>query len=119
MDVLPEKFIALAQKLLRGKLAAFLSDAIITQDQGFDYLTQQQNARTQTIKMIRVDYKESQFNGDKIKVGDYMLVGEYQLLAWEPSADNTTIFHDGIKTNIKLVNVDPAKATIFLSVRRA
>lgn len=119
MATFPIEFIELAAELIGDEFAAFASPAAITQDQGFDYDAQTPNNRTQTKPMIRLDYKESQFDGDKIKIGDYMLVGEFQKFDWEPSPDNTTVLHDGIKTNIKLVNIDSAKAAIFLSVRRA
>lgn len=119
MATFPQEFIDLAAELIGDEFAAFASSAVFSQDQGFYYATQLPNLRTQTIPMIRIDYKESQFDGDKIKVGDYMLIGEYQKLSWEPSADNTTVLHDGITSNIKLVNVDPAKAAIIISVRRS
>ncbi len=119
MSTFPQEFIELAAELIGDEFAAFASTAVITQDQGFDYVTQLPNSRTQSKPMIRLEYKESQIDGDKVKVGDYMLVGEFQKFDWEPSADNTIILHLGITTNIKMVNIDPARAAIFLSVRRA
>lgn len=119
MATLPQEFIELAAELIGDEFAAFASDAVITQTTGFDYATQMPTTRAQTIKMIRLEFNEKQFAGELVKVGDYLLVGQYRLLSWLPSSDNTTLVHDGITSQIVRVTTDPAKAAVFLHVRRA
>jgi len=69
--------------------------------------------------MIRLEFNERSIDGSLVKVGDYMLIGEYADLAWLPSSDNTETLHDSITSNVIRVETDPAKATIVLHVRRA
>lgn len=119
MATLPQEFIDLAAELIGDEFAAFASPCVMTRGLGFDPDTQTETEETQTIPMIRLDYKESSYGGALVKVGDYMLIGEYQKLSWMPSADNTKTLHEGIACNVAFAETDPAKATIILHVKRA
>ena len=119
MATLPQEFIALAAELIGDEFAAFASNCVISRGTGFDPDTQTETAEAQTIPMIRLEFSERSIDGSLVKVGDYMLIGEYVKLTWLPSADNTKTLHDGITSNVVRVDTDPAKATIVLHVRRA
>jgi hypothetical protein len=119
MATLPQEFIDLAAELIGDEFAAFASDAVIVRAGEFDPDTQTNVTESQTIPMIRLEFKESSFNGQLVMVGDYLLIGEYQKLDWLPSADNSTVTHDAIVCNLVRAETDPAKATIILHVRRA
>ena len=119
MATLPQEFIDLAAELIGDEFAAFASDCVISRGTGFDPDTQSETTTSQTIKMIRLDFNEQSIDGSLVKVGDYMLIGEYADLSWLPSADNTETLHDSITSNVVRVETDPAKATIVLHVRRA
>lgn len=119
MATLPQEFIDLAAELIGDEFAAFASDAVIVRTGSFDPDTQTAPTESQTIPMIRIEFKESSFNGQLVKVGDYMLIGEYQKLAWLPSADNSTVTHGSIVCNLVRAETDPANAAIILHVRRA
>lgn len=119
MATLPAEFVELAAELIGDEFAAFASACVMSKAGAWDDATQTATQTTQSIPMIRLEFKESQFNGEQIKVGDYLLIGEYANLDWEPSADNTTTTHDSIAGLIKNVAIDPAKATIIIQVRRS
>ena len=124
MATLPQEFIDLAAELIGDEFAAFASDCVITRNTGFDpdtqtETTQTETTQTQTIPMIRLEFSERSIDGSLVKVGDYMLIGEYVKLSWIPSADNTKTLHEGITSNVVRAETDPAKATIVLHVRRA
>lgn len=121
MAVLPQTFINLASKLIGDTFSAFAASCVFTQDMGWDEDLQQPAQRTKTIPMIRLEYEHTQYDGSLIKIGDYMLIGEYQKLNegefWEPSPDNTRTLHDGIAGEVKAFNTDPAKAAMIIQVR--
>lgn len=119
MATLPQEFIDLAAELIGEEFAAFAPDCVITRGTGFDPDTQTETTQTQTVPMIRLEFSERSIDGSLVKVGDYMLIGEYVKLSWLPSADNTKTLHDGITSNVVRAETDPAKATIILHVRRA
>lgn len=119
MATLPAEFVELAAELIGDEFEAFATDCAMSKAGAWDDTTQTATQVTQTMPMIRLEFDESQFNGQQIKVGDYLLIGEYANLSWEPSADNTTTTHDSIAGLIKNVATDPAKAAIIIQVRRA
>lgn len=119
MATLPQEFIDLAAELIGDEFAAFAPNCVITRGTGFDPDTQTETTQTQTIPMIRLEFSERSIDGSLVKVGDYMLIGEYVKLSWVPGADNTKTLHEGIAANVVNVETDPAKATIVLHVRRA
>lgn len=118
MATLPAEFVELASELIGDEFSAFAPSATITRATGFNYTTQLPATQSQTIPLIRLEFKETQFNGAQIKVGDYLLIGEYAKLSWEPSADTTTVLHDGITSQVVNFETDPAKATALIHVRR-
>jgi len=119
MATLPQEFIDLAAELIGDEFAAFASPCVMTRSTGFDPDTQTETSETQTIPMIPGEFSERSIDGALVKVGDYLLLGEYQELSWMPSADNTKTLHEGITCNVVRADTDPAKAVIILHVRRA
>lgn len=119
MNILKSNFIDLANNLIGNIFSDFAKTATVIQSTGFNYATQALTTRSETLPMIRIDYKDSQFNGQDIKLGDYVLIGEYAKLTWMPSVDNSTVSFDGVSLNIISIETDPANAVIKLQVRRA
>jgi len=115
MATLPAEFIDLAAELIGDEFAAFAKNAVFERSTGFDYVTQTGTLVTQTVPCIRLEYDEKQIGG-LITVGDFMLIGEYQLFDWKPSPDDTFVTFDGLKMQIKNVSIDPAGATIKFQV---
>lgn len=118
MATQPSEFIGIAAELIGDEFAPFASDAVINQTTGFDYATQTNTAQTQTQPMIRLEYSTKQVDGQLIKTGDVMLMGEYQLFDWEPSPDNTEVVYRSVTYELIMVpSIDPASATIILHCR--
>lgn len=118
MTTTRQEFIDLAAELFE-EFDDFASDAVITQKTAFTYATQAATSTSQTVGMIRTEFKESQINGELIKTGDYMLIGQYADLTFIPSPDNTTLTHDSIASRVINIDIDPAKAAFILHVRRS
>lgn len=116
MPTLPTEFIELASELIGDEFAAFAKSAVFERSTGFDYETQAYTLVTQTVPCIRLEYDAKQIGG-LIAVGDFMLIGEYQLFDWKPSPDDTFVTFEGAKMQIKNVTIDPAGATIKLQAR--
>lgn len=114
----PATFQSLANRMLSGTFASFRANAVITQVTGVDYATQSKTTRTQQVEMIRTEFNERDMDGQKVKVGDYKLIGECRDLEWEPSADNTKVVHKGISLDVKGFKKDAADAAFTLHVRR-
>lgn len=117
MPTLKSEFVELAAELIGDEFADFANDAAFTQSTGFDYETQANTTRTQTIQMIRLEYNSNQLSDNLIKVGDVMLIGEYVELEWQPSPDNTEIAHESVNYSLLRIDVDPASATITAHCR--
>lgn len=118
MATLPQEFIDLAAELIGDEFAAFAVSTVINKRGNVTYQNPTGSiVATDTIPTIRLEFKETQFNGELIKVGDYMLIGEFQELAFQPSPDNCEAVRAGVTSEIKSVNIDPAGATIILHVR--
>lgn len=118
MTTTRQEFIDLADELFL-EFADFVSNAVITRTTAFSYANQTGTTSSQTVGMIRTEFKESQIDGDLIKTGDYRLIGQYADLSFIPSPDNTTVTHDSIASRVINVNIDPAKASFTLHVRRS
>jgi hypothetical protein len=104
---------------LFASFAGQASDAVFTQTTGFTYSTKTSTTRTQTVSMVRTEFDEGEIDGEKIKQGDYKLIGRYQDLSWPPAADNTTLTHAGIALTVKHFKKDAADAAFTIRVRRA
>ena len=118
MSTTKAEFQDLASELIRGEFVDFTESTVISVLGAFDYVTQTSPVEfTATIPMIKYDYKVNQYDGEKIKIGDYMLIGELQLLAFEPSPDNTKVVYNGEEVNLNRVEIDPARASVILHVR--
>lgn len=118
MAITPESAAAIAARLIGNRFASLSYDAVINQTTGFDYATQTNTTQTQTQPMIRLEYSTKQVDGQLIKTGDVMLIGEYQLFDWEPSPDNTEVVYRSVTYELIMVpSIDPASATIILHCR--
>jgi len=114
---LTQDFYGLAAELIGNTFAEFASPTVITKTTSFDYNTQQPTITTQTFSTIRIEYDVKQFDGQQIKIGDYMLIGERQKLTETPSPDNCAVTRKGEVCNLLRVSMDPADASITLHVR--
>lgn len=117
MAMNPQTFINMAAGMIGGSFAAFAKDAVFTKASGFDYETQKATTKTQTIKMIRIDYKQSQYQSSLIKLADFQLIGEAQKLKWELSTDDTFCTFDGKNLVVSTIDIDPATATVIIGVK--
>lgn len=117
MTVKRSRFQSLANRLISKTFGDFQVLTTITTTTGFDYDTQEPTDETQEFYTIRMDYSVGQFDGQKIQIGDYMLVGELAKLDSVPSLTNTTVTRSGETCNLLRVEVDQADATITLYVR--
>ncbi len=110
------EFQTISAELLGTEFADFLNDAVIEQTTGFSYDTGK-ITKTQTVPMIAVAFKAGRADGELVKVGDFKLIGQYQLFDWIPDPDKATATHDGQSLQIVRVMNDPAKAVLTLHVR--
>lgn len=118
MSTTKAEFWELAAEMIGDEFADFTVPTTINKLGAFDYTLQLAPVtNTAVIGTIPYEYKTNQFDGDKIKVGDYMLIGQYQLIGFEPSPDNTVINAGGVALNLRRVEIDPAGASIILHVR--
>lgn len=118
MTTLKSEFVTLANELIDDEFADFQVSTIINQYGTFDYDTQAaQVTATSTTGTIRLEYKTEQFDGQKVLIGDYMLIGERAELSFVPRPDNCKAIRDGETLNIIRVELDPADATFILHVR--
>ena len=118
MNSTPEKYIALAEKLIGGKFAAFADDCVLLNATGWNNATQTATTETQTVKAIRIDYKARDINGESVQINDYMLIAQFQPITIPVRPDSTTCTFKTEKLQIKNVTIDPAGATIIMQVRR-
>ena len=117
MSTTKAEFQALAAELIGDEFEDFAETTVLTKTTGFDYATQAATTTTQTFTTIRLEYETKQFDGQLIKIGDYMLIGERQLLATMPTPDNTTVTRAGEVCNFLRSSLDPADAAIIMHVR--
>lgn len=112
------EFQSLAAELISDEFLDFTKTAVINLLGIFDYNTQSAPVlSTASIAMIKYDYKVNQFDGEKIKTGDFMLIGERQLISFEPSPDSCQVIYDGKDVNLGRVEIDPAEASVIFHVR--
>lgn len=117
MSLTPEKFIALADKFINTKFAAFAKDCVLKTSTGFNYSTQTDVEVTQTVKMIRIEYKASQYEQQAIMKADYMLIGELDPITIDVRPDLTECTFDGEELIVRRVDkLD--QAAIILHVGR-
>lgn len=117
MTTLKSEFVDLADELIGDEFADFAVSTVISKLGTASYATQSETATTETINTIRLDYKKSQFDGQLIAFGDYMLIGQLALLSEIPSPDNFIISRESKTLNLLRVEVDPANATVLMHVR--
>lgn len=118
MTTLKSEFVDLANELIDDEFADFQSSTVINQYGTFDYDTQTAAVTaTSTTGTIRLEFETRQFDGQKVLVGDYMLIGERAELSFVPRPDNCKCTRDGATLDIIRVEIDPADATFMLHVR--
>lgn len=72
----------------------------------------------QKVDGIEISFNERIFDNSLARVGDYIQVYRYRFFTWQPEIDKTKLLFGGIKVQIINTKIDPAKATLFLHVRR-
>jgi hypothetical protein len=118
MTTLRSEFVELAAELIGDEFADFAYDCVLVNATGWDNATQTATTETQTIKAIRLEFKQSQFDGQSIMVGDYMLIAERQPITIGIKPDSTECTYRGEVLDIKPTNIDAADAVIIFHVRR-
>lgn len=118
MTTLRSEFVELAEELIGDEFADFAYDCVLINATGWNNATQTATTETQTIKAIRLDFKSSDYDGQKIMVGDYMLIAEFQPITVGLRPDSTECTCRGEVLDIKDTMIDPADATILFHVRR-
>ena len=118
MTTLRSEFVELAAELIGDEFADFAYDCVLSNVIGWDNATQTATTEAQTIKSIRLDFKSSDFDGQKIMTGDYMLIAEFQPITVGLRPDSTQCTYRGEALDIKDTIIDPADATIVFHVRR-
>lgn len=117
MTTTKAEFQDVARELIREEFADFGAPCVLTKVTAFDYATQTYTSSTQTVNAIRMDYTASQVDNNFIRVGDFMLLIEYQLVTVGIRPDNTTCTFGGETLQIVNTILDPAEAVITLQVR--
>lgn len=126
MATLKSEFTELASELIGGEFADFATDRVFTKpefDGTYDPITEVQTggtaAQTETIPAIREDYKDTQFNGQSIKVGDFKLIAEVaRFSSFQPDTDGVAVDVDGVECQVVSVAKDAADAVYIMQVRR-
>lgn len=72
----------------------------------------------QKVNGIEISFNERIFDNSLAEVGDYIQVYRYRFFTWLPEVDKVKLEFGGIKVQIINIKIDPAKATLFLHVRR-
>ncbi len=72
----------------------------------------------QKVDGIEISFNERIFDNSLAKVGDYIQIFRYKFFTWIPEIGKTSLSFGGIRTEMVNIKIDPAKATIFLHVRR-
>lgn len=116
MPTLKSEFVDVAYDIIGMEFADFGENTVITKTTGWDNATQAPTTTTTALPTIVLEFESSQVDGTLVKVGDYMLAGEYALLGFEPSPDNCTTTRDGVTAEVKRVIVH-AKAAVIMQVR--
>lgn len=117
MAINKKKFQRVAKLLLSGIFKDFQSICTLKNTTAINYSAQSKTEQTQEILLTRIEYEASKFDGQLIKVGDFMLIGEKQLLTLDVQPDKTIVVYNGLNHQIKKVDVDPADATIIMQIR--
>jgi hypothetical protein len=117
MSTSPQEFIDLAAELIGDEFLAFAKDCVLKTSTGFNYSTQRDHEVTQTVKMIRIDYKASQFEKQALMNSDYMLIGELAQIEIVIRPDLSEAVFDGEEVTIKKIERYD-QAAILLHVKR-
>jgi len=118
MTTLRSEFVELAAELIGDEFADFAYDCALVNVTGWNNATQSATTEAQTIKAIRLNFKQSDYDGQSILIGDYMLIAERQKITVGIKPDSTECTYRGEDLIIKSTKVDPADAAIIFQVRR-
>ena len=122
MSTLRAEFVELAAELIGDEFADFAYPCAMGNGGLFVYATQSYSgADTDSISMIRLDFKSTQFDGQRVMINDYMLIGEKQKLksGFVITPDQTSATYRTETLQVIDVMSDPADAAIVIHVRRA
>lgn len=118
MPTFKSEFVQLADEIFE-EFADFIVDAVFTKTTSINRDANTKNKIYQTVPGIEIEYDEKVFGRELLKAGDYIQVYRYKsFTGWYPDIGNTVVEYAGIKSNIINIMIDPAKAVIFLHVRR-
>lgn len=118
-----QEFIDLADELFE-EFSDFQKEGTFTKILATDFNTGAQNDAllpedyTQTVDGIEISFNERIFDRSLAREGDYIQIYRYKFFTWLPEIGKVKLNFDGIKIEIINIKIDPAKATLFLHVRR-
>lgn len=111
------QFQGLADRLINNTFGDFKSPLVLTNAGSYDPINGETPGESQTIEGIRLNYSESEFDGQNIKVGDFKIIVEKQALTITINSDSTSATFDGDAIDIITTKNDPADATVIFQAR--
>lgn len=113
-----KSFQALANKLVNQTFGDFRRPLLLENAGVYDPITDTvTGGDTQSFKGIRLEYKQSDFDGQNIKQGDFKIICVAQELLIEVRPDSTSATFDGSPVHVVDVNRDPADAALIFQAR--
>lgn len=115
----PQQFQALASKLINQTFGAFRGTMVLDNAGVYDpILETETGGSTQTLdEVIRLEYDQSDFDGERIKQGDFKLIVVNQSITVPVRPDSTGLTFDGVPCHVKDAKKDPANATLTIQAR--
>lgn len=113
-----QSFQALASKLVNQTFGDFKRSLLLENAGVYDPITDTvTGGDTQSLEGIRLEYKQSEFDGMNIKQGDFKIVCVAQELTIEVRPDSTSAIFDGQGVHVVDVKPDPADAALIFQAR--
>ena len=121
MAVTKQQFKDLAQRLAGDTFADFFPLRTFTAPAtNYDPITgAETGGATEQVNCVRMDYNESQFDGQAIQRNDFKLLARVDAFSTvDPSVDGVTVDVDGVECQVVQVMKDAANAMYTMQVRK-
>lgn len=113
-----KQFQDMADRLFNVVFGDFKKTALLEQLGDSDYATQiTPIVATDNTQGIRIEFDKSEFDGQKIQIGDFQIMILKQGLTVDVRADNVDLTFNGKPVNIINVSDDPANAAHLIQAR--
>ncbi|MGB1297281.1 MAG: hypothetical protein ACPG8A_03350 [Psychrobium sp.] len=118
MATLKSEFQDLANELIDDEFADFFPVRAFEKAGAYDPLSGSSAPTIDSVPCARMEFNESQFNGESIKVGDFKLLAKNSAFSTlVPSSANITVDVDGLKCEVVRASLDAANAVWTMQVR--